>query len=148
MFAITYYFFILQVDDVYDYANNWMFGNILSKHFALYSVNFLNIIKQHLNQSEPEEEEYIDPFGALFGDVSYSYEESDSTCSNSSVCSQILKAINDGLNSLSWSVPLDLDHTIMFGSFASTFLPVMDYYNVDEAFITFCTAEMDNNDYK
>ena len=85
-----------------------MFDNILSKYFAINSVDFQSIIKQHLNQSEPEEEEYGDMFGGLFDDTyGYSYEEeSDSSCSSSTVCNQILDAINNGLNLLSWTATL------------------------------------------
>ena len=101
-----------------------MFDNILSKYFAINSVDFQSIIKQHLNQSEPEEEEYGDMFGALFDDTyGYSYEEeSDSNCSSSIVCNQILDAINNGLNLLSWTATLDVTKPMEFGNFISTFL--------------------------
>ena len=101
-----------------------MFDNILSKYFAINSVDFQSIIKQHLNQSEPEEEEeYSDMFGSLFDDTyGYSYEEeSDSNCS-STVCNQILDVVHNGLNLLSWTATLDVTKPMEFGNFISTFL--------------------------
>ena len=102
-----------------------MFDNILSKYFAISSLDFQSFIKQHLNKTDPEEEEYYgDMFGGLFHDTyGYSYEEeSDSNCSSSKDCSQILEAIDNGLNLLSWTATLDVTKPMEFGNFISTFL--------------------------
>ena len=88
------------------YTKDWMMRNFLSKYFAHMNVEFSSIIEQHLNQTEPEEENYeYSMFGSLFIDEYYDSsqeEDEDGICASDS-CKEILEVINDHLISLSWA---------------------------------------------
>ena len=70
------------------------------------NVEFSSIIEQHLNQTEPEEENYeYSMFGSLFIDEYYDSsqeEDEDGICASDS-CKEILEVINDHLISLLWA---------------------------------------------